>query len=393
MSAKKVVCFFIAMLLVSTVTCSVGALPDAAVTFRGAGVTVDLTFPEEASPLDYISHNLTITAYNYVNSLNITLFIYAPVNATWEIIDQPHNIPWPFPLGVNQSLPTAEIWFTLPQDANGILKCTLYVQTNQTADYPSCTFYTTHVSEPTFSEMQSLYNEMLANYTTLQANYTALLNDYDGLLANYSSLFADYTALLSLYYETLANYTALQTDYATLLNDHNGLLANYTSLFANYTALLSEHNQLITNYNTLQGDYATLSNSASQRENKYTTDYNSLNALYTSQRNNYDTLQSEYDSLNSTFYGIQTNYGSLQAVYDALNKTYIELQREFANLQERSESALNSDQIVMFIFVITLVALVAFIIYLKRGKEEPYVVIRKETVNMKQDENSPPPAT
>ena len=71
-----------------------------------------------------------------------------------------------------------------------------------------------------------------------------------------------------------------------------------------------------------------------------------------------------------------------------LNKTYTDLLGEFANLQERSESALNSDRIVMFIFVIALVALVAFIIYLKRGKEEPYVVIRKETVSMNQDEKS-----
>jgi hypothetical protein len=32
--------------------------------------------------------------------------------------------------------------------------------------------------------------------------------------------------------------------------------------------------------------------------------------------------------------------------------------------------------------------LIAFIVYLKRKKEEPYVVIRKETVSMKPDEET-----
>jgi hypothetical protein len=322
---------------------SVGALPDKTVTFRGAGVTVDLMFPEEASPLDYISHNLTITAYNYVSSLNITLFIYAPVNETWQIVDQPHNIPWPFPLGVNQSLPTAEIWFTLPQDANGILKCILYVQTNQTADYPSYTFYTTHVSEPTFSEMQRSYNEMLANYTELQANYTTKLNEYNDLLANFSSLFANYTALLSQYNELTGKY--------------NAQVAAYQALLDNY--------------------------------NKRSDDYDALNANYMSKVNQYNALQMDYEELNSTRNSLLANYTSLQALYDELNQTYTDLLGKFADLQEssnRSESALGNDRIVMFIFVITLVALIAFIIYLKRGKEEPYVVIRKETVSMNQDE-------
>jgi hypothetical protein len=105
--------------------------------------------------------------------------------------------------------------------------------------------------------------------------------------------------------------------------------------------------------------------------------------------NEYSALQVDYEELNSTRNSLLANYNSLQAVYDEFNQTYTDLLTEFAELQRRvndSVSEVNTNRIVMFIFVITLVALVAFIIYLKRGKEEPYVVIRKETVSMNQDE-------
>jgi hypothetical protein len=40
----------------------------------------------------------------------------------------------------------------------------------------------------------------------------------------------------------------------------------------------------------------------------------------------------------------------------------------------------------MFICIAAVAGLVAFVIYLKQKKPEPYVVIRKETVTMEQDE-------
>src|SRR4030042_6290793 len=197
MRAKKMVSFFSLLLLFSTLTCSVGALPDTTVTFRGNGVTIDLTFPDEAHPLDNIPHDLTINSNTDIILQNFTVSIKAPVNSGWQEIRKREeigqnlskNTPWTVPLSMS-----------LPQDVNGTLSCFIYVLTNQTAEPLVYSLFTTHVSELSFSEMQSLYNEMLANYTTLQANYTTLLNDYDGLLANYSSLFANYTALLSLYY-------------------------------------------------------------------------------------------------------------------------------------------------------------------------------------------------
>jgi predicted nuclease with TOPRIM domain len=340
MQAKKMGYFLSTLLLFSGLIYSVGA-STTTVSFRGGGVTIDLTFPEEAHPTETLTHNVTITAHTDLSLQSFTLFIYAPVNATWQEVKN-RTISWDFL--ENETL-TSRIEFQLPQDTNGTLYCEMTVQTDQTADALSYKFYTTRVSELTFSEMQSLYYEMLANYTSLQTDYETLLNEYDGLLANYSSLFANYTALLS---------------------EHNDLLAKYNAQVATYESLLNS-------YNKLSGDY------------------NTLDSNYRSQLSKYNALQADYDSLNSTHYSLQANYTTLQAVYDALNQTYTDLLSDLNNLQERisfSESALNTDRIVMFIFIVTVACLIAFIIYIKRKEPEPYVVIRKETVTMKPDEKT-----
>jgi type IV secretory pathway component VirB8 len=67
------------------------------------------------------------------------------------------------------------------------------------------------------------------------------------------------------------------------------------------------------------------------------------------------------------------------------------LKTQLADLQENydvSEGAVNSYRVVMFMCVVAVGSLIALIVYLKRKKEEPYVVIRKETVNMKSDEET-----
>lgn len=342
MQAKKIVCFFGVLILFLGLICSVDALPDTTVSFRGGGVTVDLTFPEEAHPLDNIMHDFTITANKDMILQNFTVSIKAPANSGWQEIRKreelgqnlSQNTPWAVPLSMS-----------LPQDANGTLSCFIYILTNQTTEPLIYTFFTTRVSELTFSEMQSLYNEMLANYTTLQADYETLINEYNDLSANCTSLLANYTALLS---------------------EHNQLTADYNSKVAAYETLLAQ-------YNTLSGDYS------------------SLDSDYKSQRGNYNALQSAYALLNSTRYSLQANYTSLQAVYDTLNQTYTELGADLNDLQQRitdSESALGADRIVMFIFIVAVACLIAFIIYIKRKETEPYVVIRKETVAVKSDEKS-----
>jgi len=276
--------------------------------FQGAGVTIDLKFPEEAHPLENISHNLTITANNDVVLQNITLFIYAPVNSTWQHIRN-QTITWGL-LRKNQSLPTSEIMFMLPQSANGTLYCILYVQTNQTADYSSYTFYTTHVRTLTYDELLIQYNESLTDYNVLFTEYGTLLESYKELNATYGTLNATYNSLLN-------EYSALQLD------------------------------------------------------------YNSLNSTYY-------TLQSTYDSLH-------ISYISLEANFNSLNQTCTALENEINNLRQKTESSkietINTRNLT-YLFVATTIALIILIIYLKKKKPEPYVVIRKETVAVKPTENS-----
>ena len=342
MRAKKIVYFFSMLLLFSAFICTAGASPTTTVSFRGAGVTIDLTFPEEAHPDDNIWHNATLTANIALTLRNLTLVIRAPVNSIWQ-----EATSWALSnrvLQENASL-TEEMNFQLPSNANGTLQCFIFVNTSQSTDYLSTTFYTTRVSELTFSEMQSLYNEMLANYTTLQANFDALTIKHDELVVDYDN--------------SLANY-------ATLLNQRNELSAKYNAQVATYESLLAKYDKL-------------------------SDDYDALDAIYRSKLNELGALQSDYSELNSTRDSIQSSYNTLQAIYDDLNKTYIDLQTAFANLQEIYDGAvnsLNSDRIIMFIFTMVVAALVAFIIYIKRKKQEPYVVIRKETVAVNSEEKS-----
>jgi hypothetical protein len=334
MRAKKIGFFLSVLLLSSAFMFTVDASTDTTVTFGGGGVTIGVTFPEEAHPAESIWHNITMSAITTTTLQNFTVIIKAHVNSSWVSIFNAQDTS-------NQLLPrNYNFNVSLPQETSGTLQCFIYVNTSRIDDL-STVFYTTLVSEPTFSEMQILYEEMLANYTALKANYTTLLNNYNSLLTNYTDLFANYTDLST-------EFDAKVAAYQTLSNKYNALLGQYDSLNTNYISKSDA-------YSALQSDY------------------NDLNSTLNRLQENYTSLQESHNSL-------QENYTSLKADYDELNQNY-------DDLRVSTEGALNIDRILMFIFVITLVALIALIIYLKRGKEEPYVVIRKETVNMKQDEN------
>ena len=144
-------------------------------------------------------------------------------------------------------IPTSEISIILPEHANGTLYCNMTVQTeiNLTTHYASYSFYTTHVSQLTFSEMQSLYYEMLVNYT-------AFKSDYDSLLANYSSLLANYTALLSAHNQLTADYNSKVAAYSSLLAQYNKLSDDYDSLDANYRTKINDFGALQTDYEELK---------------------------------------------------------------------------------------------------------------------------------------------
>ena len=331
--------------LLSILLLFLGLIPCASastttVTFHGNGVTINLEFPEEAHPNATLTHNVTLTAHTDLSLQYFELFIYAPINTTWQEVKN-RTITWDFL--ENETL-TSRIEFQLPQNTNGTLYCEMTAQTDQNLDYLYYSFYTTRVSELTFSEMRNLYNEMLVNYTILQADYELLLDEYNDLLDNYSSLLADYTALLS---------------------EHNELLTKYDAQVANYESLLGS-------YNKLSGDHQ------------------NLNSDYQFKLNQFNALQVSYDSLNSTHFGLQANYTTLEVGYNELNQTCTELKTDLNDLQQDitfSENALNNDRIIMFMFVVAVAILIALIIYIKRKDVEPYLVIRKETVAINPDEN------
>jgi hypothetical protein len=345
MQTKRTVTFFSVLLLLAMLPCSVSASSDRAVSFRGSGVTIDLTYPEEAPPNSTITYNITITATTEVTSININIFIYAPVNSTLQLAkNQPFN--WGT-LHENQSLPTSEIPIPLPEQTNGTLYFNMTVQTeiDTTPHYSAYSLYTTVVSEPTLSEMRVLYYEMLANYTGLQEDYEALLEEYNGLLVNYSSLLANYTALLT---------------------EHDGLSRLYADQVSVYQKKLAEYNALLDDYNNLHDDFESKSNELVA-------------------------LQTEFNNLTDTQIDLQGNYTALETNFEDLNASYTVLLDDFENIQNSlydKQGELNSDRIVMIIFVISCAVLIAFIVYLKRKKEDPYLVIRKETVSMKSNKET-----
>ena len=378
MRAKKTVCFFSVLLLFSGLICIVGASPTT-ISLRGGGVTINLTFPEEAHPNTTITHNITITSNTAATLRNFTVVIKAPVNSGWqEIFNAQDTFSNPLPMSYNLTLP-------LPQQANGTLRCFMYVNTSSINDL-STTFYTTYVSEPTFSEIRNMYDELLESYILLNATYTALNETFTNLSAQYETLLEQNKDLIQDYDTLEATYESLLAQYNQLSDDYDSLQANYTSLFANYTALLSEYNQLKADYNSKVATYESLL----AQYNKLSDYYDSLDANYRSKINEFGALQTDYSDLNSTRYSLQTSYNALSAVYSALNQTYNDLLTEFNDLKQKntfSENALSANRIVLFIFLVAVAALIAFIVYLKRKKEEPYVVIRKETVSMKSEED------
>ena len=334
MHSPKKVYLLIVLVLCLTLIAQVCASSNPTVSFRGGGVTIDLTYPEEDKPNKTITHDVTITANTNLTSINIDVLIYAPVNSTLLLI-KTQQFSWGT-LHENNSLPVSEIPIILTEQVNGTLFCIITVQTDQTTDPLSYSFYTTRVSVTTFSELQTLYN-----------NYTTLLSEFNDLSLNYNS--------------SVEALNLLTTQHAELQTKYNNQVAAYNSM-------LSSNDQL-------------------------SQEYNNLNANYKAKLTELSASQSDYEKLNTTKNNLQTSYTTLQNVYNTLNQTYNDLRIELDNLQDdlkSSDSNLSISQAFMFIALMAIAGLVALIVYLKRKKPEPYVVIRKETVTVENDENPPP---
>jgi predicted nuclease with TOPRIM domain len=369
MLAKKIVYFLSFLLISSAVMYCAGASQTDSVSFHGVGVTVDLTYPEEARNGTSIWHNVTITANVALTLQNFTMVIYAPVDSNWQEVT---GLTIRNTIMAQNEKREEPIMFPLPQNANGTLFCFIYINTTQSlTDYSSHSFYTTQVRALTYSELLVAHNELLENYRVLNNSYTELNQTYTALWISYNELWANYSTLSANYNSLNSSFNSLFAQNSALQSEYNALNSTYYSLQANYTSILANNNALQTSYNSLSS-----SNNALQLS------YNSLIGIK-------NALQSDFNSLNSTYQGVRTSYALLGEAYDSLNRTYTALQNEVNDFTQRinsSESALNSDRAVMFIFVATVAVLIAFVIYLRQKKTEPYVVIRKETVAIEKEE-------
>ena len=334
MRFKKIACLFSLMILFLPLLHSAFAISDTIVSFNGSGVAIDLNYPEEAQPNETIRYNVTLTATAELSSINIDLLIYAPVNSTMQLIkSQP--ISWGT-LHENQTLPTVEVFpILLPEQADGRVLCNIKIQTeiDSALHYSAYSFFTTFVSDPTLSEMRVLYDEMVANYTILQEEYETLWGDYNATLANY-------TALVNEFSETSSQYEEQISAYQNELEKYN--------------------------------DYDTIKNS------------------YTAKIKEFNDLQTNYEDLNTTLNELQANYTQLVTDYEDLKDNYTILENDSKDLKKSLDSSkadLGATTFVMIIFLIAVVILISFILYLKRKGEEPYIVIRKETVSMKSDKD------
>ena len=281
--------------------------------FHGIGVAVDFSFPIEAHPSDIITHNVTITSTTDVVLQNITLFVYAPVGLTLQLVNVSHvSLPYVLPAG--QSLPNIPVRITLPANTNGTLRCLLYVKTDQSSDYASATFLTTQVRSVSYGELVDNYSDLLANYSKLLAQYENLLDEYNVLLQENTVLIASQEILLN-------ENTALKANYTRLLNSQSALQGEYNQLEASYQSLLSEYNDLAANY-------------ASLNENN-------------------TNLQEDLISLEETNGDLQKN--------------------------------ISINRITILVFMIAIVGLIALVVYVRHKKQDPYLVIRKETVSLDQD--------
>lgn len=352
----KTIAFTLGFILTLSILANVGSVnaQTDSFSFHGLGIVVDFTFPLEAHPSDIITYEVTVTAIVDVALENVTLFVYAPIDSALQQISGP-TVSLPL-LRAGDSLSKIPVKITLPADTNGTLRCLLYVKTDQSSDYASVTFLTTQVRSVSYGELVAKYGELLANHGKLIAEYENLLDEYCGLLEENSALAANYSELEAEHSELLANHTKLIAEYKNLLDEYNGLLEENS-------ALISSHEDLLNEYNALKANYTSLLNSQS-------------------------TLQSEYDQLESSYEALLSEHNSLIIAYDSLQENCTSLEKEVDDLKKtisELQSDDDNDRIIMQVLLIAVVGLVALVIYVKRKKQEPYLVIRKEDVSLNKE--------
>jgi predicted nuclease with TOPRIM domain len=400
MHAIKVVLLICILLLISELLVSVHAAPIETDTFQGFGIRIDLKYPEEAHPGDSVTLNVSITSGNTATLKNFTAVIKALLNNEYwlEIYNAQDTFVKYLPLTYTLQLSQ------LPQDAAGKLQCLLYVTTNKNPNDPNIVMINiTEVREFTYTELISAYNMLETDFDTLSTQYATLNSNFDTLSTQYATLNSTYNALLT-------NYALLNASYVTLDSTYNKLNADFEILNSTYNSILAEFNILNSSYNTLQAEKTSLQSNLNALNQNYSTLQATHNSLLISNNN----LQKDYDTLNTNNIELRTLYNTLveanktlQDKYDSLsvnssllrdaynmlngNYTYLKTQmdsllQQLADAEDSSNNSLNLDRAVMSMFLVAVAGLIAFIIYLKRKETEPYIVVRKETVAIENDE-------
>lgn len=311
MYVKRVAYFSILLFIFSVFAATGAATTTNSISFHGVGVTVELTFPNEAHPTENITHNATITADTALTMENFTIVIYAQTDTALVHVKNQTLPPWSLTGG--ETL-TYRLSFTFTPNLNATIRCFIYVKTAQSFDYASFTSYTTRVQQQSYGDLLAAYNELTLNRSVLLTEYANLLGDYNDLLSENDGLVSSQQ---------------------NLQNDYDGLLANYTDLLASHQ--------------TLQNSY-----SASE-------------ASYDELLQEHQTLQDEVDNL-------QLDYNNLKDSVDTMEQT-----------KDLSENERNNGRVVILVLAIVVGCLIASIAYMKRKKQEPYLVIRKETVALDKD--------
>ncbi len=109
--------------------------------------------------------------------------------------------------------------------------------------------------------------------------------------------------------------------------------------------------------------------------------------------NQHKSLQATFQSLNSSYLAQEVtldasedDYDSLEANYTALKQTYDALKVDSNSLRtaiDKRDNELIMSRYSMYVLIVVVVALLALVVYLKKGKSDPYVIFRKETVALK----------
>jgi hypothetical protein len=192
-------------------------------------------FPDEVHPLDFVTCNLTIGAYDDVNIYNLTLQISALGGQDWVALGTQQLTMYSLAQDMNL---TRQVAFTLPQSTSGKLRYIIEASTDR--GFGNTAFYATSVHTITYEELTNTYNALLSNHTTLQTSYNQLLTNYTAIDQVLNTLQTDYNTTRTAYNLLDSNYQSLNTNYTSLKSNYDSLHDQSTYLEEKYDATIGE---------------------------------------------------------------------------------------------------------------------------------------------------------